>query len=334
MNFNLTFFTIWVLALQLNAQHINGLTIVGTPDSFSVNPYPRIAETQANWICLVPYGFTRMGDTALHYNLERQWWGEKRKGLVENIKLARAQGLKIFLKPQVYIPGSWPGQLDYEDSDWLIWEKNYKAFINFYLDIAIEYDIEMFCVGTEFKVSEQKRKSFWRSLIKDLRCKYAGDLCYSSNWDSYNKVPFWDLLDFVGISSYFPLSSKKLPKEKELNKAWKAKIAELKAFSQDQGKPILFTEYGYLSVDGCTGKTWELEKNVNSLNINQKAQANAFEALYKNLWEEEFWAGGFIWKWFPNDQGHEGYIPRDYTPKNKLAEDIIKEWFSKDTDSE
>ena len=188
----------------------------------------------------------------------------------------------------------------------------------------------MFCVGTEFKISVKKRPHFWKQLIEDMRCRYTGKLVYSSNWDNYDNVSFWEDLDYVGISSYFPLSSAATPTESDLKKEWQSKIKLFRKFYRKAGKQILFTEYGYLSVDGCAGKTWELEKKVHSLPINEQAQANAFQSLYSQLWDEEFWAGGFIWKWFPEGMGHEGYVPRDYTPQDKKAERVIAQWFGKD----
>ena len=315
----------------LLAQHINGITSVATPKSFEGNPYERLSETNANWTCLVPYGFSREGETDLWFNVARQWWGEKPEGLVKNIELAKEKGFKIFLKPQVYVPGGWPGSIEFKtEKEWVEWENNYKEFINLYLDIAINHNVEMFCVGTEFKISVKKRPHFWKQLIEDMRCRYTGKLVYSSNWDNYDNVSFWEDLDYVGISSYFPLSSAATPTESDLKKEWQSKIKLFRKFYRKAGKQILFTEYGYLSVDGCAGKTWELEKKVHSLPINEQAQANAFQSLYSQLWDEEFWAGGFIWKWFPEGMGHEGYVPRDYTPQDKKAERVIAQWFGKD----
>ena len=100
----------------------------------------------------------------------------------------------------------------------------------------------------------------------------------------------------------------------------------MELFSKQMQKPILFTEYGYLSVDSCAGKSWELEPNVDRLQVNEQAQANAFDALYSAFWCKPYFAGGFLWKWFPEMKGHEGYPEKDYTPQGKLAESIIKHW--------
>ena len=326
---------VWVLSFfffgfSLSAQHINGLTVVAAPRPFVTDPYPRIADTKANWVCLVPYGFTRPGETSVIYDMERQWWGEKIEGLIENIKLAKKAGFQVFLKPQIYFPGSWPGDHDLDSAGWSQWEENYTTFIMAYLEVAIEYDVDMFCIGTEFKISVAERSTYWKGLIEKARCLYAGKITYSSNWDNYQNVPFWEALDYIGISSYFPLVEKDVPTPKQLKKAWSPIIKELSKFSASKQKKILFSEYGYLSVDGCTGKTWELENKVKQLPINELAQATAFNALYENLWPEAFWAGGFIWKWFPNGQGHEGYVTRDYTPQDKEAERVLIKWFGKE----
>ncbi len=320
-----------LFAISLQSQHINGLTAVATPGSFDNDPYKRIKQTNAQWACLVPYGFTRKEESTVHYNMDRQWWGEKKEGIIENITLLRQNEMKVMLKPQVYVPGGWPGDINFDsDNGWEEWEASYKAFILFYLDIAIAEEVEIFCIGTEFKHSVAQRPQFWKDLIQEMRKTYCGKLTYSANWDHYREISFWPYLDYIGVSAYFPLVNKKEPTVKQIKKAWEPWISDMAQYSEKQNIPILFTEYGYLTVDGCTYNTWELEKKVKSTAINEQAQANAFEALYSMLWDEPFWAGGFIWKWFPNDQGHEGYIPRDYTPKNKKAETVITKWFGKD----
>ena len=154
-------------------------------------------------------------------------------------------------------------------------------------------------------------------------------MVYAANWDDYQKVPFWDELDYIGVDAYFPLVNEKTPSIKSLKKAWKPVRNKLWGFSVMKNKPILFTEFGYLTVDNCAHQTWELEKVINECKINQQAQANALQALFETFYGEEFWAGGFIWKWFPEGQGHEGYPAKDYTPQGKLAENILRDFYLK-----
>ena len=312
-----------------NIEKIKGITIVAPPSPFKSDPFQEIVSLNADWIALIPYGFTRGNDSEVLHNLDRQWWGEKEQGIRECIKLAQRHKLKIMIKPQVYIHDSWVGNFECSsEEEWLKWEESYEDYILSYARIAAETSVEMLCIGTEYRIAVKKRKAFWVSLIKKIKEIYKGKLTYSANWDDYKNVTFWDKLDYVGISGYFPLANKNATKA-DLLQAWEKVKPALLNFSLFKQKNILFTEYGYLSVDGCYGKTWELEKKVNQLPVNEKDQALALDALYSSFWEESFWSGGFLWKWFPELKGHEGYPERDYTPQGKLSEKTIKNWFSK-----
>lgn len=313
-----------------NLPKVKGITLVASPRPIENESIKRIADTNSDWIALVPYGFQRQSDKALQYNVSGQWWGERIEGVNSCIDLAHANNQKVMLKPQIWIHGLWVGDLDYKtEAEWLIWEEGYRGFINSYVDIAIAKNVEMVCLGTEIRNSVLKREKFWRSLIKDIRVKYKGKLTYSANWDDFKQVPFWDALDYIGISAYFPLSDVATPSVFDLTASWKVYAKDLKDFSKKYKKQILFTEYGYLTIDQCAYKTWELEKRIKTTPENQQAQANAFQALYQTFWKESYWAGGFIWKWFPSGMGRFESLAKEYTPKDKLAESVISEWFGK-----
>lgn len=311
-------------------QKIKGITMVAPPKPFTSNPIENIKAVNASWIAVVPFGFTRKGQNTVGHDSPWQWWGETKKGIVESTKLAHEQGIKVMLKPQIYIPGGWIGDLDFKSKkDWTIWEDSYRDYIMHFVNIAIEQNIEMLCIGTELKISVKKREKFWRQLISEIKEVYAGKLIYSANWDSYKDVPFWDALDYIGVSAYFPLTKTKTPEKNELLKKWRPITKEIKKYCQKMNKQIIFTEYGYLSVDGCAYRAWELEKKVGQLSINEQAQANAIESILSSFWQQDYWAGGFLWKWFPNGMGHEGYVDKDYTPQNKLSEKTLAKWYKK-----
>lgn len=311
-------------------EKIKGLSFVGTPNPYTTNPMTDVAVVNANYLSLMPFGYTLQGKNRLHFNNPRQWWGEKTEGIQQTIRQAHQAGFECMLKPHVYVPGSWIGQLEYEqEADWETWENDYRAYILHLAQLAETEQAKMLCIGTEIKTSVSKRPKFWEELIKDVRAIYTGQLTYSANWDHYQKIPFWDRLDYIGISAYFPLTDQATPEVKSLTEKWAPIKKELKAFSDLHDKPILFTEFGYLSVDSCASKTWELERNIHQRQVNQQAQANAINAIFTAFWNEPYWAGGFLWKWFPNGHGHEGYPDKDYTPQNKLAEEVITNWYCK-----
>ncbi len=308
-------------------ERLHGLNFVAPPKEFPQNPMPTVQAVAADWIAVIPYGYTMPKQNKVIYNVEKwQWWGETPAGVKQTIELAHEAKLNVMLKPQVYFPQSWSGYLDFEkEEDWEQWEADYTNYIMTFVKIAAEQNVEMFCVGTEFKISVTKREAFWRKLIKDIKAQYKGKLTYASNWDEYPIVPFWDELDYIGVNAYFPLINEKTPNVENLIRMWKTPLDNIKATQQKFKKPVLFTEYGYLTVDGCAYNSWELEAKINELSINEQAQANAIDALWKAAGQEDWWAGGFLWKWFPNMEGHEGYPEKDYTPQGKKAAEVLKE---------
>ena len=76
------------------------------------------------------------------------------EGIRESIRLAKAQGLKIMLKPQVYIHRGWVGNLDFHsEKEWIMWEEQYKKYVMIFVQIAMDEHVEMICIGTEIYLS-------------------------------------------------------------------------------------------------------------------------------------------------------------------------------------
>ena len=92
-------------------------------------------------------------------------------------------------------------------------------------------------------------------------------------------------------------------------------------------KKIVFTEFGYKSTHNTAWNQWEIEKIRSSENINIIAQENAYSSLFVNLWNQPWFDGGFLWKWFPNDKKSGGLKNSDYTPQHKPVEKIIKKYY-------
>lgn len=312
---------------QVNIE-MKGLNLVSPPRPFEDDPMTRITAIGSNWIAVIPFGFTRPGQAKVSFNSKRQWWGERYDGCEEIVRLAKGAGLKVMLKPQVWLPGSWPGGMDFETAtEWESWEADYEAYILPMAELAEQKGVELFCIGTEFKMSVQKRAAFWEQLIEKIKTRYSGKLTYAANWDEYNLVSFWDKLDYVGIDAYFPLLPDETPQVKALTKAWAPTVNALDDFYAQVKRPIIFTEFGYLCVDGAAYNTWELEENMREHEHNEQAQANAYEALFAVFSAQSWWKGGFVWKWFPNIKAGEGKNYRDYTPQGKLAEEVLKRWY-------
>lgn len=311
-----------------NAQKINGLSFVATPKPFSAKAFLDIENVCANFIAVIPYAFTRSDDPHVKFNNNFQWWGESIAGVSATIDSAHAHNISVMLKPQVFVGRGWIGDLTFaNDSTWQLWEKDYAHYILQFAQVAADKKIALFCVGTEITKSVRFRPQFWKKFIPEIKKIYSGKLVYAANWNDYEEVSFYDQLDYIGIDAYFPLDTSKTPGVETLLQKWKPIATELENFSKKINKPILFTEAGYLSIDGCGGKNWELEKIRKKSSMNEIAQSNAYAALLTQFQGKKYFAGIFWWKWFPDAMGHEGAMEREYTPQNKLAASVLKQFW-------
>lgn len=290
-------------------------------DSTSITPLKNI---DASWVCFIPFAFGAQGQTYLNYNTGGIWWGETSEGIKGCTELAKQQNFKVMLKPQVWFSGGvYTGDFTLSsETEWQTWEQNYRNYILFFAKLSDSIGVDMLCIGTEFEAFVQNRPSFWSALVDSVKQVYSGKLTYADNWDSYKSFPVWSKLDYIGIDAYFPLSLSVTPTVDELISAWEPTFNALNNFSSSHAKPVLFTEYGYRSIDKCTEKPWE----NSSGNVNLTAQSNAYEALYRKFWNEHWFAGGFLWKWYDNPNAG-GTTNKDYTPQNKPVENIIRQWY-------
>jgi hypothetical protein len=159
-----------------------------------------------------------------------------------------------------------------------------------------------------------------------VRVHYKGALTYAGNWDGYTQFPHWQKLDYVGVDAYFPLSEATEPSVEELKAAWQTTKQLLFNYQDSVGLPILFTEYGYRSIEHCAQRPWESNA---SGTLNFKAQANAYQALYEVFWQEPWFAGGFLWKWHSPHAEAGGESNNRFTPQNKPAEVVVKDWYGR-----
>jgi len=240
---------------------MNGVSFVAPPNEFNENPFGPVRGINADWVAIMPYAFTTENSPEVVFDNERQWWGERTTGTIKTIAYAKSIGLKIMLKPHVWVRGQgWTGDFTIEgENNWLKWENSYEKYILTHAELADSMNVEALCIGLEFKHVVKERPEFWIDLIGRVRNIYHGKICYAANWDNYQNIPFWDKVDFIGINAYFPLSQETTPEHQELISAWSNIKEMLSNFSKTHGKPIVFTEYGYRSMDKAAGNQWELE---------------------------------------------------------------------------
>lgn len=247
------------------------------------------------------------------------------RSIVHTIKRAHTLGLKVMLKPHIdlldkYDGTYWRADIGFNtEDDWKKWFLEYKKNITHYAKMAEKEKVELFCVGTELSFTTQK-DSEWRTIIEEVKKIYSGELVYAANWDNFKNIKFWDILDYVGIDAYFPLTYESAPTIEDLKKGWEKWKYEIETWQVQVNKPIIFTEIGYASTPHAPYTPW---KGGTCGNADPEIQARCYEAFFQTIWNEPWLAGVYWWKWDTNINAG-GEYNRQFTPQNKPAQEVIQ----------
>ncbi|MFK8037318.1 MAG: glycoside hydrolase [Crocinitomicaceae bacterium] len=304
---------------------MNGISFVGTRKLISSSNLVPVEKINANWITVMPFAFIPKGTAKVQYNQNFQWSGETVSGIEHTIKLAKQKNLKILLKPHIWMHYSWIGDLTFDTEDeWMTFEETYTNYILEFAKLSEKLSIEVFCIGVEVKKIVIERPNFWFELIGKVREVYTGKITYAANWDNYQHVKFWSKLDYIGIDAYFPISDAKTPSYQACYIGWKTHYEAIKTLSKAANKKVIFTEFGYRNIDFTGKEPWTESSNQT---FNSMAQENAYRAIFSRFWGENWFAGGFLWKWFPDHQNTGGLKNNRFTPQNKPVQKIIKHFY-------
>jgi hypothetical protein len=179
------------------------------------------------------------------------------------------------------------------EADWRRWFEEYEAYIVPYAREAQAAGADMFCVGRELDSTVVGRETDWRRLIAWIRREFRGPLVYSANFDTWQQIAFWDALDFIGVSAYFPLSERDDPSLEELQAGWDRALGPLQAASERWGRPVLLTEAGFPSVSSAARAPWREETTPADVWL----QARCYEATLRAVAERPWIEGAFFWLW-------------------------------------
>tara|TARA_R110002049_G_scaffold67299_4_gene174850 strand:+ start:891 stop:1874 length:984 start_codon:yes stop_codon:yes gene_type:complete len=310
---------------------INGVSFVASRDIIDESHVNPVVKVNANFAAVMPFGFIKNLDhPEINHNTDRQWFGETKPGSKQYIEELRKKGIKVMIKPQIWVwKGEFTGLIKMStEENWKALEDSYTSFILEYTKLAQEVNAEILCIGTELELFVKHRPQYWTDLIKEIKTIYSGKLTYAANWDEFKRTPFWDQLDYIGIDAYFPVSNQKTPTYEECIEGWKAHKPIITKLSETYNKPVLFTEYGYRSVDFSGREPWVSDIAMDVVNLD--AQVNTTKALFETFWKEPWFAGGFIWKWFHKHDEVGGENNSRFTPQNKPAEDVIRQYYKKE----
>jgi hypothetical protein len=243
---------------------------------------------------------------------------------------AAAEGLKTTFTIKFRVEGasnpgnnSWRGY--YQPADLDAFWKNYRAQVLHYAWLAQQGGVDIFFVGSEMNWLEQYTAR-WRALIADVRLVFKGRVSYEMNWDVFlgrspsPRVAFWDALDLISVSAYFPLSTAERPTVEELRAGWNGAtghnwVAQLAALSTAWRRPILFGEAGYLASTYAAREPWD----ENVVEKDPAVQARGYLALLETFSAQPWFAGVLWWDWNRANAARSIH--------DKPAEELLRQWY-------
>ncbi|HET7437155.1 MAG TPA: hypothetical protein VFN10_20780 [Thermoanaerobaculia bacterium] len=288
----------------------------GSPASAeSLRELKRLGVT---WISITPFGFTNAANGgSLRWSATGTW--ESDDTLFAVTKQAHALGMHVLMKPHIWLRNREAVE-KWSDADHRKFVEDYAGFLDHYATVARDAGADALSIGNEVRFSTTRDEQAWRAMIAATRKVFRGPLTYGANFDEVFDVPFWDALDWIGVSAYFPLVDAPSPDRAALVKAWQPIVAKLAALSERHRKPVLFTELGYRSAQYAAWRQWEIPRDAPP---DAAAQRSAYEAFFEAVWPQPWLLGVYPWKWFsyPNHGNPDG---NDYDVEHKPAEEAIR----------
>lgn len=317
----LAFFLAMLLAAcqtpDLSKQKMRGATMLqtketGLDEAQADKSFKTLARTGANAVVLIPF----MRQETVRSTSIIIAESVRDDQLIAGIRRARAAKLRVIVKPQMLVEGSWAGEINPgSDAAWRVWFDSYAVHLLHYAQIAQNEGAEVFVIGTELRHSD--RQPYWRDLIAAVRKVFKGRVTYAAhNQDGVSAYAHWDALDAMGVTLY-PSLGKSASRE-EMKKNIQNAVADLEVLSASQGKPMLILEIGLPSANGAQDRPWEIPKNPVP---NMRVQAAALD-----IWLDELkkpWVDGvFVWDWHSNPAAG-GKLDTDFTVQNKPAQSVL-----------
>lgn len=239
--------------------------------------------------------------------------------LVEMIQFAKKIGLRVALKPTANCKnGTWRAHINFFDEEvhcepkWSKWFKSYTDFQLHYAKIAEETGCEMFIAGCEMVMSE-RREMEWRKLMADIKTVYSGLVSYNTDKYQEHNVKWWDAVDVISSSGYYPLGD------------WEKELDRIEKVVKKFNKPFFFAETGCMSVEGSPAvpNDWSVEGEVNV-----QAQAEWYEDMIKAISKRDWVLGMALWDWPAKQYAREtAHKQKGYNIYGKPAEKVVSEFF-------
>ncbi len=243
--------------------------------------------------------------------------------IAAGIAQLHAAGLAAIVKPHVWVPESWAGAIAPAAGTENDWHAAYENSLRAIAVTAEQSRAEVLVLGTELR--GVSGAAAWTSTIARLREVFSSKITYVAHGaDEAEKVAFWPLLDAVAVSLYPVLGA--AGATADWDRAIAKELDRVEAVARRHAKPIWIAEIGIRSAEGATERPWESAEE-------RAAPADmALQADVLRRWLRALEARGipdlWVWRWF-TDPESGGAEDTDFTVQNKLAEEVIADFWGK-----
>lgn len=296
-----------------------------------------LAAMGGNWAALA-FAVTQEKFSSSRFGMDFRFVDTDRE-IETAIKQLKDSGLKVCLKPILNCEdGTWRANITFPEREfpvydehgrlkgyWNEWFSCYTAFICHYAEIAEYTGCEMLCIGCEMIGTEHKEEQ-WRELIAKVREIYHGPLVYNANHGKEENITWFDALDYIGTSAYYPVEKEGGASADEMVKAWEHHKVGMKKIAEKFGKKIIFMEIGCRSARGCAAMPWDFVHQ--EFPRDEDEQANFYESALRAMCDEPYFEGFFWWDWETNLMAPERIaVDTGFGIHGKKAEKVLTEWY-------
>ena len=193
-----------------------------------------IKQTAADFVVFAPAGIQKTAHSEeICYTSEDTFSDEE---LIRMIRYAKEKGIRVGIKPTVNCKdGTWRAYISFFEHDvpcepkWENWFASYTEFQTHYARIAEEEQCDIFISGCEMVMTEHREKQ-WREVIASIRKEYHGLVSYNTDKYQEDHVSWWDCVDVISSSGYYPIDK------------WEQELDRIEKTALKYQKPFFFAE--------------------------------------------------------------------------------------------
>ena len=277
----------------------------------------------ANFIIIVPNGLQDTPQSErIDFTSEATMSDEELEAFID---YAHSKGVRVALKPTANCRnGTWRAHIGFFEEDvpcepkWCNWFESYSEFQHHFAEIAERKRCEMFIAGCEMVQSEH-RETEWRQVISNIRDAYSGAVSYNTDKYQEHNVKWWDAVDVISSSGYYPIND------------FERQLDRIENVVKKYNKPFFFAECGCMSTFGSNlvPNNWAVRGEYDG-----SGQADWYRTLFSAC-EKRDWVNGFaIWDWrdrlYPETHAEDD---KGYAIYAKPAEKIVREFYEREQTS-